>query len=164
MKRVHPGVVFFICICLVIALYYVTRKRREGYTQEAVNPSEIAGNVEMTTYDNKQSRKYEAVVDDKYIILKGKTENGTEYYLSIKNGAEVENTNTTSPQGEYRFRIVRALNGDSGYYSMAIGDSERYFMIDVTNEDAGVIDLKGVDDISKKVKEPKAFNFLFKKM
>jgi hypothetical protein len=150
-------------VALSMRLYFNVYRRREGYTQEDVDPNEIRGNVAMTSYDDKETKKFEVVIDGKYFMLKGKNEKGAEFYVTLKNN-EITNTNTIKPQGEYKFRLVKSLNGDAGYYSLAMGDSKRYFMIDMTNFDAGVIDLNGVDDLSKKVKDPRAFNFKFKKI
>jgi|SRR6056300_373189 hypothetical protein len=150
-------------IGLAVVLYLVVYRRKEGYVQEIVSPDEIAGTVDMTSYDNKETKRFEVVVDGKYFMLKGKNENGIDFYVAVKDG-DITNTNTVKPQGEYKFRLVKALNGDDGYYSLAMDDSERYFMIDVTNNDAGIFDLTGVDDLSKKVMDPRSFNFRFKKI
>jgi hypothetical protein len=156
-------ILFLTVVALSMRLYFVFYGRREGYVQESVDPNKIKGNVAMTSYDDKETKNFEVVVDGKYLMLKGKNKNGVEFYVTFKN-KEITNTNTTKPQGEYKFRLMKSLNGDAGYHSLAMGDSERYFMIDMTNFDAGVIDLNGVDDLSKKVKDPRAFNFKFKKM
>lgn len=161
--KLNPLVGFLVVMALALGLYFVVYRRREGYTQENADPNEIKGNVEMTSYDDKETKKFEVVVDGKYLMLKGKNDKGVDFYVTFKND-EITNTNTVKPQGEYKFRLMKSLNGDEGYHSLAMGDSERYFMIDMTNTDAGVIDLKGVDDLSKKVKEPRSFNFKFKKM
>lgn len=161
--KLNPLIVFLIVVALAIGLYFVVYRRREGYTQETVDPNEVKGNVTMTSYDDKYTDKYEVVVDGKYLMLKGKNEKGIEFYVTFKDD-EITNTNTIKPQGEYKFRLMKSITGDEGFYSLAMGDSERYLMIDATNVDAGVIDLKGVDDLSKKVKDPKAFNFRIKKI
>lgn len=161
--KLNPLIVFLIVVALAMGLYFVVYGRREGYTQETVDPNEVKGNVTMTSYDDKETKKFEVVVDGKYLMLKGKNEKGIEFYVTFKDD-EITNTNTIKPQGEYKFRLMKSITGDEGFYSLAMGDSERYLMIDATNVDAGVIDLKGVDDLSKKVKDPKAFNFRIKKI
>lgn len=161
--KLNRLILFLTVVALSMRLYFVFYGRRESYVQEDVDPNEIRGNVSMTSYDNKETKTFEVVVDGKYLMLKGKNEDGVEFYVTFKND-EITNTNTMKPQGEYKFRLMKSLNGDAGYHSLAMGDSNRYFMIDVTNFDAGVVDLNGVDDLSKKVQDPRAFNFKFKKM
>ena len=157
-------ILFLTVVALSMRLYFVFYGRREGYVQENVDPNEVKGNVVMTSYDGKNEGKFEIVVDDKYILLKGKTKNGLEYYSSIKDGIEISETNTLKPQGEYKFRLTKSITGDDGFYSLAISDSERYVMIDATNKDAGVLNLSGVEDPSSRVVESKAFNFRIKKI
>jgi len=165
--KLNPTIVILMLVALAIG-YYVIFRRREAYPSDTVDPNEIRalgndkGIVNMTSYDNKETKTFEIVVDGKYMMLKGTNENGTDFYVTFNND-EITNTNTLKPNGEYKFRPTKALNGDKGYYSLAMADSERFFMIDVTNVDAGIIDLKDVDDLSKKVRESKAFNFRFTK-
>lgn len=162
--KLNPLIVFLIVVALAMGLYFVVYRRRECYTQETVDPNEVKGNVTMTSYDDKYTDKYEVVVDGKYIMLKGKTSSGKYYYSTVNDGVEISETTIIKPRGEYKFRLMKSITGDEGFYSLAMGDSERYLMIDATNVDAGVIDLKGVDDLSKKVKDPRSFNFKFKKI
>ena len=161
--KLNPIVVFALIIGLTLAVYFAVYRRRERYVQEDVDPAEVKGMTKVTFYDNKDTKYYDdIVVDGKYISFKGKNENGTDYYLTIKDG-EITNTNIIKPQGDYKFRLVKSLTGDDGYYSIAVADSQKYIMIDMTNNDAGVVDLTGVEDLSSKVTEPKSFNYRFSK-
>jgi hypothetical protein len=70
--KLNPLIVFLIVAALAMGLYFVVYRRREGYTQETVDPNEIKGEVTMTSYDDKETKKFEVVVDGKYLMLKGK--------------------------------------------------------------------------------------------
>ena len=162
--KLNPLIVFLIVAALAIGLYFVVYRRREGYTQETVDPNEVKGNVTMTSYDGKEEGTFEIIVDDKYIILKGKSSTGKDYYSAVKDGIEISETNIIKPQGEYKFRLMKSITGDDGFYSLAVGDSERYMLVDVSNTNVGIFNLSGVDDLSTLVDEPKAFNFRIKKI
>jgi len=165
--KLNPIIVILIFVIIVIG-YYAIFRRRESYASNTVDPNEIRalgndkGVVNMSSYDNKETEPYEVVVDGKYMMLKGVSDKGKDFYVAFDNET-ITVTNTIKPKGEYKFRPTKALNGDDGYYSLALGDSDRFLMLDFVNLDAGVIDLENVDDLSKKVNQPKAFNFRFTK-
>jgi hypothetical protein len=162
--KLNRLILFLTVVALGMRLYFNVYRRRERYVRENIDPKEVEGNVVMSSYDDKEKGKFEIIVDGRYILLKGKTESGRDYYSTIKDGIDISETNVIKPQGEYKFRLTKSVNGDDGYYSLAVGDSERYMMIDITNKDVGVLNLEGIDNPSSKVIESKAFNFKFKKM
>lgn len=156
---------YILVVLILIAITLLRAKRNyEKYESQDENLDVIMkavddkGMVKLTTYDGKAFYEVRPEINNgKYLTLVTKDE-GKEKYISIVGKDNVHNTNMKKPLGEYQFTLKKALNGDRGFFSLALKDTNRYVFLDPTNNTAGVADLTGKTSLKSVVYEPKSLN------
>jgi hypothetical protein len=157
----NSNLILLIAAIVIIVAYYTVRRYREKYTyrKSVLDKFRDMKEVHFSTYDGIGRNVRVKVLGEVITIESMDTETNTPSYVTVINNA-IDTTPTETPEGEYLFNVVDALNGDKDMYSLLLGDTTLALYLDVTNDAMGTIDIKGLKDLSA-IKEPKSLNFSF---
>lgn len=156
-------------LVIVLFILWLRRRKSENYESVDADVSEITGlansdgKLKLTTFDG--SLEYEVKIKEESgaIILIGFDEDGAEHYISMTDNGEVEQVDPKMPIGNYRYKLKKALNGDEGFYSLNIPETQKYVVLDPVTPFVGLADLS-VDGTFEKMPNQKGANVKFIRM
>ena len=167
--KVNPIQMIYLLITIVFVYLVYNRTHGTKFENYVKSPASIDdvlklsdnGLIKLYPYDLKYPRKYIFEKDGEYFRIKGEFP-GTKkkYYFSVKDDDIFHLTSTEKPIGEIKWRLVSSITGNEGYYSIASNDTEVYLYLDITNNDAGVINLLNKEDVQD-IDTTASVNFTF---
>lgn len=156
-------------LVIVVFILWLRRRKSENYESVDADVSEITslansdGKLKLTTFDGVLEYEVKIKEDSGAIILIGFNDDDSEHYISITDNGEVEQVDPKMPVGNYRYKLKKALNGDEGFYSLNIVDTQKYVILDPETPFVGLADLS-VDGTYEKMPNQKGANVKFIRM